>query len=331
MFLRRIGRIVCTAVLCLSMVPVFGLVNASAEELPPEAYLEKKLQEAIAAQQAGMSAGQNVATPVIANVPTTAATSGSAALSIGTVDLIVFAGQSNMSGAGGNAAAAPAVPNGQGYEFRAISDPTGLHPITEPFGVTEAGYAGETAATKKGSLVSSFVGTYYAKTGTPVVAVSASRGGTDMDFWTSPNVIADINSRYTKAKNFLEVNHYNVRKKYVVWLQGESDGVEGRSAQEYKNCMETTFAPLFANGLDQVFVITPGRALGNIMTYDTIINAQKNLCAVNYKYTLASDMLRNLPDAYFADQVHYNQTALNMVGADAAARVAAYTAATVRK
>ena len=48
-----------------------------------------------------------------------------------TVDLIIFMGQSNMAGRG-VAAEAPVVPEGHGYEFRAISDPTRLYPLAEP-------------------------------------------------------------------------------------------------------------------------------------------------------------------------------------------------------
>lgn len=51
-----------------------------------------------------------------------------------TVDLFVFAGQSNMSGKG-DASQAPNVE--KGYEFRAISDATQLYPIQEPFGIYE--------------------------------------------------------------------------------------------------------------------------------------------------------------------------------------------------
>ena len=52
------------------------------------------------------------------------------------VDLIFFMGQSNMAGRG-DAALAPAVPPGMGYEYRAVTDPAQLHPLAEPFGVNE--------------------------------------------------------------------------------------------------------------------------------------------------------------------------------------------------
>lgn len=52
------------------------------------------------------------------------------------VDVILFAGQSNMSGLG-DAALAPEVPEGVGYEFRAVTDPSRLYPLEEPFGENE--------------------------------------------------------------------------------------------------------------------------------------------------------------------------------------------------
>ena len=241
------------------------------------------------------------------------------------VDLIIFAGQSNMSGAGGNAALAPAVANGCGYEFRAVSDPSGLYPITEPFGIRENGYIGENAACKLGSLVSSFVNTYYQSTGVPVVAVSASRGATDTNYWCSPSVRSDLLGRFTKAKSYLAANNITVRKKYLVWLQGESDAVSGTTPLQYRNNMNTAFASLFLGGLDQVFVITPGGMKNGLYPYDSIINAQRELCASSSRFTLASSMLRTLPTTYMSDEVHYNQQALNMVGADAARRAAAFS------
>ena len=71
------------------------------------------------------------------------------------VDLVMFMGQSNMSGTGGNAAYAPEVKEGHGYEFRAISDPTRLYPIKEPFGINENAAISDAAVGKKGSMANS--------------------------------------------------------------------------------------------------------------------------------------------------------------------------------
>lgn len=236
-----------------------------------------------------------------------------------TVDIVIFAGQSNMSGTGGNAALAPAVPNGQGYEFRPMSDMSGLHQIVEPFGVMESGWLADPAARKKGSLVSSFVTNYYARCGVPVVAVPASRGDTTAGYFASPSVKSELYARLVNTKTYLEANHIKVRRMFAVWLQGESDAIKGTSSASYKESLSSAFQPLFAASLDQVYIITPGRARGNLFDYSSIINAQKELCASSDLFTLASTTLTTLPDSYFSDEVHYNQTALNMVGAEAAA------------
>ncbi|MDO5396314.1 MAG: hypothetical protein Q4G33_00090 [bacterium] len=53
-----------------------------------------------------------------------------------TVDVIVFAGQSNMSGRG-NVANATLCDEKAGFEYKAVSNSEMLVPITEPFGFNE--------------------------------------------------------------------------------------------------------------------------------------------------------------------------------------------------
>ena len=241
-----------------------------------------------------------------------------------TVDLIIFAGQSNMSGNGGNALLAPVVPEGQGYEYRPVASPNTLVPLAEPFGRFERGYISDAPEYQNGSLVSSFVTTYYSKTGVPVVAVPATRGGTDSSFWANDVTKADLLSRFVKSKSYLEANGFTVRKKFLVFLQGESDAVKGVSEVNYKNNLSAAFQPLFANGLEQVFIITPGYAIDGIYSYNDVVKAQTDLCNSSDLFTLGSDLLHRLDTSYLADAVHYNQAALNLVGANAGGKAAAY-------
>ena len=100
-----------------------------------------------------------------------------------TVDLLFFMGQSNMAGRG-DAALAPAVTPGMGYEYRAVTDPDALHPLAEPFGVNENDPAGvNEPGMKTGSMVSSFVNACTARTGVPVVGVSCAKGGSAIAEW----------------------------------------------------------------------------------------------------------------------------------------------------
>lgn len=244
-----------------------------------------------------------------------------------TVDLILFAGQSNMSGCGGNAELAPEVIDGAGYEFRAISDPTMLYPIEEPFGINENNINGlmEKPGGKKGSLVSSFVNEYYRLTNTPVVAVSAARGETAMDQWLSEPIINDVVNRFCMARDYLNSNGYVIGHMYMVWLQGESDALKRLDGAVYKTKLDDFIRPLFIEGLQQVFIITPGRTKDSKDIYSAIVKAQLDACKESGYYALGTDMLCEVSTDYMTDIYHYNQDVLNMIGSECAENVAYYS------
>ncbi len=244
-----------------------------------------------------------------------------------TVDLVIFAGQSNMSGRGGNAMAAPAVPVDTGYEFRIGTCPTGIYPVTEPFGIYSNGYLSDLPALRGGSLVSAFMNSYYKATGTPVLGFSAARGGTSIGYWQSAQVQAELASKYDTIIAWCNANHINVRRKYVVWLQGETDAIANIDMNTYKTGLSNVFTRLFVKGLDQVFVITIGKYAGLPGAYDTVIAAERQLCATDPRFTLGTDVLTSLPETYLVDGCHYDQSALNIAGTQCAAAAAHYVPA----
>jgi hypothetical protein len=243
------------------------------------------------------------------------------------VDLIMFMGEYNMSGEGGDASLAPKVPKDNGMEFRAISDPTKLYPIGEPFGANENNDKGlnEFPGVKKGSLVSSFVNDYHTHTGRKVIAVSASMSLADMDVWTSEGVMTDVKQRLESAISFLKDNNYKIGHIYALWLHGESDGLKGSAADSYKKSLETVMNPLFKAGLEKVFIITPGRTIDYKDIYGTVIDTEIALCKENKNYALATTVLSAVSTEYMVDQYHYNQHVLNYVGEEAAKSVAYFT------
>lgn len=141
------------------------------------------------------------------------------------VDFFAFMGQSNMAGRG-IAEQAPTVPQGHGYEFRAITDPSTLHPITEPFGKDENLLSGiYEPGMKTGSLVSAFVNSCYQQTGVPIVGVSASKGGSSIAEWApGSSFYSDAASRTRQCLIWLQNHHINVRHRSMVWCQGCTDG-----------------------------------------------------------------------------------------------------------
>lgn len=242
-----------------------------------------------------------------------------------TVDLVIFAGQSNMSGIGGNVDEAPGVPRNCGYEFRNGQDPMGLYEVKEPFGDKESGYTSDPSGSRGGTIVSAFMNRYYNSTGIPVMGVSAAKGGTAMEYWLKPEVSSELVKKYDDAISWCGANNVNVRNKYVVWLQGESDAINGNTADNYIKNMKDLFAPLFAKGLQQVFIISPGNLEGVPGAFDNIINAQKKLAQTDGHFSFATGTLRDLDNAYLVDGIHYNQAALNMVGTQAGTVAAVYS------
>lgn len=243
------------------------------------------------------------------------------------VDLVIFMGQSNMSGCGGDASYAPTVPQGHGYEFRAISDPTRLYPITEPFGTNENNINGimDLPGAKRGSLISAFANTYYEQTGVPIVAVSASAGGTDTVYWLSAPVTSDFKERQARAQVWLESNDYYIRRQYVIWLQGESDAADNVTSEKYNENMDNIIRPLFIGGVHKVFIITPGRTITRNQYFNDIINAQLEMCKTSGYYALSTTVLNGISTEYMVDEWHYNQSVLNLVGSEAAKSAAYYT------
>lgn len=243
------------------------------------------------------------------------------------VDLIFFMGQSNMAGAGGNVDYAPKVLEEAGYEFRAVSDPTKLYPITEPFGINENNLNAiyDVPGAKRGSLVSAFTNKYYELTGIPIVAVSASAGATDTDFWMSAPVAADYTERMKRAIVWLEASGYSIRHKYVIWLQGESDAIDNISSEEYETNMDVIIRPMYIDGLEKVFYITPGRTVTRKDYFENIISAQIKMSKESGYYALGTTVLSGVSTEYMVDEWHYNQKVLNLVGEECAKSVAYYT------
>lgn len=235
------------------------------------------------------------------------------------VDVIIFMGQSNMSGTG-NAKEAPDVISGAGYEFRAISDPNRLYSIVEPFGINENKEGGiYEEEIKCGSMVSSFINAYYEETHTPVVAISASAGGSSLHSWEPGGVLlTDAMDRVKTASEWLSENGYKINHRYMVWLQGESDSNKGTSIEDYKAGLKAIVDDMQNTGIEKCFVIRIGKNTDDFQLHDKIIEAQTQLCSTDEDFVLISTKAIELYDlGLMRDFVHYNQEGLNMVGEDA--------------
>ena len=254
-----------------------------------------------------------------------------------TYDLFLFAGQSNMAGRGITCThfpeGAPDLISGAGAEFRAISDPTRLYPIAEPFGALENNPTGIfEPGMKTGSLVTSFVNTYFQKTGVPVLGLSSSKGGSVIASWQDhDDYLTDTLTRLKSAQTFCEQHNIILRHQYLLWCQGESDGDHHTSADEYTKQFMHMYEKLKAVGIEHCFLIGIGAYNGTAddICYDEIRNAQYSFAEHRKDITVVSRLFETMKArGLMKDSFHYYQAGYNEVGKDAAVNTAKYVLTT---
>lgn len=247
-------------------------------------------------------------------------------------DFFLFAGQSNMAGRGITGERwpqpAPALLPGAGMEYRAISDPDRLYPIAEPFGAAENRPGGiDKPGRKTGSLVTAFVNAYYTETGTPVIGVSASVGGSGIAEWQGQeDFLSDAIRRWTDAEQFLTAQKIPVRHRYMLWCQGETDGDRETSPERYKAYFRTMLARMQEHGIETCFLIAIGQYNG-VKGYDytAIHQAQRELAQECPGVVLVSDDFWQMrARGLMKDSYHYYQQAYNEVGTAAGKAAAAF-------
>lgn len=231
-----------------------------------------------------------------------------------TMDIIVFAGQSNMTNVG-RANQAPTVTAGTGYE--AIPKKGKISPLKEPFGVGQI----KTKAKRSeqgATLVSAFVNAYYKKTKTPVLAMNTAKGGTSIGQWSGTyykNVAKDVKAmeKLLKKKG-LKKGHI-----YVVLYQGENDALNSIVSTIYRNHMELFMKNVQANcNAERCFVIRISNTMHDLSTYDTIAAAQTKLCMEDPRFIMVSTISSGFNSSYYQrDGIHLNQKGLNKVGTQA--------------
>ena len=237
-------------------------------------------------------------------------------------NLLLFAGQSNMAGRGA-AALAPAVPAGVAWEYRAVTQPHALVPLTEPFGQNEDNPDGVYEPGKKtGSLVSAFVNACYAVTRTPIVGVSCAKGGSGIDEWRPGGpYFADALDRCRRCAALLQEARIAAAGSYLVFLQGCTDGDNGMPAAEYRRKAAQFFDAFLAeSGLRACFLIQIGNRRDDPLRYRGIRQAQAALAAADANVRLVSDSLKSFAAlGLMKDTFHYTQEGYNRVGAEAGA------------
>ena len=237
-------------------------------------------------------------------------------------DLILFMGQSNMSGAGGDASQAPKLIKGAGYEYRAITQPDELTVLQEPFGEKEhkEGYLDDRELLERGgSLVTSFVNAYYKETRERIVAVSASRGSAQISSFNR-YLVEDVIERLENAKRVMTEQKVHIRHIYMVWFQGETDAYLSTTSDQYIGGMQNLLHSLQPYGVERCFLIQIGNAIVGDEVIDTsyMQAVQENLCGGDENFILVSTLPKEISKSPFMeDGIHFTQMGLNLIGEDA--------------
>lgn len=246
-----------------------------------------------------------------------------------TVDIAVFAGQSNMSGRGTVSEAVVCGVNA-GVEYKSVSAPFTLVPITEPFGLGEdreneiCDYNEDGTTKRTGSMVSALIQEYYNSARRQIVGVSASIGGSSTSEWKS-KYIFDAVKRLSDTKKFLKINGIKIERVFVVWCQGESDGDNGVSAEAYTANMKDIFDMFKVCGATDCFLIQTGHYRDGGITdekYGVIRSAQEDLCNSDDDFVMVASLEPYRGD--MKDRYHYDQSAYNAVGKTAGKNIAGF-------
>lgn len=236
------------------------------------------------------------------------------------VFLMMFMGQSNMAGRG-NAKEAPALIPGAGYEYRAITAPDCLSPLSEPFGEHENNKNGVTEpGMKTGSMVSAFVNACYLETKIPVVGVSCAKGGSAIAEWLPDTpYYRDAVSRLKRCEEWLLRHHYRIRRKDMVWCQGCTDGDLRTPPEIYKACTDRFIRSYRREcGITKCFLIQIGNHRDDRTLYVPIQQAQLALAEENPDILLVSSQLKTFAErGLMKDEFHYCQKGYNLIGEEA--------------
>nr|MBQ8253072.1 Ig-like domain-containing protein [Lachnospiraceae bacterium] len=239
-----------------------------------------------------------------------------------TVDIIVFAGQSNMTGVG-NAFSAPKLTHGAGYAYNYVTARKKFTVLKEPFGFGQDDsyfYNGDYC---RGSMVTAFVNAYYQQTKTPVIAVPASCVGSGSVSWKDTRY-KGVTKRLNAAVKLVKKKKMKVGHVYLVWMQGENDAFADMSASMHKENLQSMYKKIKKKTpVEQCLIIsianyTKPNDFDLTKKFKRIQNAQKALCKSSNDFTLISTKATKLSDAYFQeDGLHIIQQGLNTIGKSA--------------
>ena len=254
-------------------------------------------------------------------------------------DIIVFSGQSNMEGQTEKLLDGSVVDGA--YEYKYATD--SLVPLQDPFGENlkydgtagvmyedsmgmswHAVHALGGSAYGNSTLVAEFCCVYTKKTKRNVIAVGAAKGAETVEYFSKGGRGYDIIVKKINAAK----KHSNDLSGmvYLVWLQGESDAIEGKSRELYLEQIKAMSEDLKKDvGLTRFCIIRVGRFTNDERDLQ-IIEAQDEICKTDPFFLMLTDEateMNEMPEYMnpFAAG-HFSAAGLHKLGSDAASALA---------
>lgn len=212
-------------------------------------------------------------------------------------DIVVAMGQSNMCGSGGSIAESPVVSEGVLQYQGGVIEPL----------------------KRQGSLLPSFGNSFYRQTKKPVILVQTARGGSSSVAWLRDGLVQDSVKQLQALKKKLEKHKVKIGHVYMIWMQGETDAKKGIDKATYMSNCRKIFKKMKSAGTQKFLMIQIGQYRNRKYNVDVIIDAQKTICKKNKDFIMVSDITKKLSNdtKWYRDDVHFNQPALNKIGAEA--------------
>ena len=259
-------------------------------------------------------------------------------------DILIFGGQSNMQGQ--TESLIPTENNGLCFEYKYLTDT--IVPLADPVGenirydrscgypVTKEGSVGAwledhvagMACYGNTNMVPSFCKTYSELTGRTVVAVHAAKGSTVIAQWLPGTAGYGMLKDKALAAIDKAGKNFTVGNIFFVWLQGESDAIEGNGKRYYMEKLTELAGALKTDvGIERFGIIRVGRFTNDQRDLE-IIDAQDEICKENGFFLMLTRITTKLNRCvrYMNPDVkgHYSAEGLIKLGDEAARTLAAF-------
>lgn len=243
--------------------------------------------------------------------------------------IFLAAGQSNAVGMADSAASVQCI-QGTAFEYRYHANQ--LVHLKDPVGNADLKFG----RAQTGSAWPAFAKAYHDLTGKEVVIVPAARGGSSCHYkaeleengtWDTQGRLLLFDSAIVKAKAAVKLCKQPISG--ILWSQGERDANAYNAGQLTAEEYETQLIHLIGRFRKELganlpfYIIQTGHFTDHdVKGFDAIRAAQEQVAGKVKNVYIVYAQTIDFPDkGWMQDQIHYNQTALNDIGATMARQV----------